>query len=119
MSLPKVNMISKCFAHDFSSCAGHKPKLFEWDFNNKTSNVSVYVDSDWRQAVQDSINGDTRHKCLWLLESPEFNGGSFEDFKNNIDLFNDTFELIFTYSDEITELSKKCIQIWTTNSWIK
>lgn len=112
-------MISKHFAHDLSSCAGNVPKLFKWNFNNKSSNVSVYIDADFLLAIDDINNEDQKAKFLWLLESPEFNGGAFDFVINNISLIEEYFEGVFTYSDEIAKLSNKIHKIWTTNTWIK
>ena len=112
----KINMISKCFSHGNSSCHNCTPELFEWDYETKNSKVSVYVDSDLSIAVNESCD---KIKFLWLLESPEFNGGAIEIVKNNIKLIEDTFEAVFTYSDEISSLSNKFHKVFTTNSWIK
>ena len=112
----KVNMISRCFSHGLSSCHNCSPKLFEWDFDTRNSKVSVYVDSDLTIALNEK---DDKIKFLWLLESPEFNGGAIEVVKNNIKIIEDTFEAVFTYSDELTLLSSKFHKVFTTNSWIK
>jgi len=112
----KINMISRCFSHVESSCHNHYPKLFKWDFETKNSKVSVYIDSDLSIAVNENCD---KIKFLWLLESPEFNGGAIEIVKNNIKLIEDTFEAVFTYSDEVSSLSNKFHKIFTTNSWIK
>ncbi len=112
----KINMISKCFSHGNSSCHNCTPELFEWDYETKNSKVSVYVDSDLSIAVNENCD---KIKFLWLLESPEFNGGAIEIVKNNIKLIEDTFEDVFTYSDEISSLSNKFHKVYTTNSWIK
>lgn len=115
----EVNMISKHFAHDLSSCAGNVPKLFKWNFNERNSNVSVYIDSDFLLAINDINENDPKVKFLWLLESPEFNDGAFDFVIHNISLIEDYFEGVFTYSDEIAKLSNKIHKIWTTNTWIK
>jgi hypothetical protein len=112
----KINMISKCFSHVTSSCFYWSPKLFEWDFKGKNSKISVYIDSDLTIALNDK---DDKIKFLWLLESPEFNGGAIEIVKNNIKLIEDTFEAVFTYSDELSSLSNKFHKVFATNSWIK
>jgi hypothetical protein len=112
----KINMISRCFSHVESSCHNHCPKLFKWDFETKNSKISVYIDSDLTIALNDK---DDKIKFLWLLESPEFNGGAIEIVKNNIKLIEDTFEAVFTYSDELSSLSNKFHKVFTTNSWIK
>jgi hypothetical protein len=112
----KINMISRCFSHANSSCHNCYTELFSWDFETKNSKVSVYIDSDLTIALNDT---DDKIKFLWLLESPEFNGGAIEIVKNNIKLIEDTFEAVFTYSDEISSLSNKFHKVFTTNSWIK
>jgi len=112
----KINMISKCFSHGNSSCHNCSPKFFEWDFETKNSKISVYIDSDLTIALNDK---DDKIKFLWLLESPKFNGGAIEIVKNNVKLIEDTFEAVFTYSDEVSSLSNKFYKVFTTNSWIK
>lgn len=112
----KINMISRCFSHVDSSCHNCSPKLFKWDFETTSSKVSVYVDSDLYIALNE--NSD-KIKFLWLLESPDFNGGAIEIVRNNIKLIEDTFEAVFTYSDEISCLSDKFHKVFTTNSWIE
>jgi hypothetical protein len=112
----KINMISRHFSHDFSSCNGFVPTLFEWDFKTKNSKISVYIDSDLYIALNDN---DDKIKFLWLLESPEFNHGAIEIVKNNIKTIEDTFEGVFSYSDELCSLSPKFHKVFTTNSWIK
>ena len=109
-------MISKCFSHGNSSCHNCSPKFFEWDFETKNSKISVYIDSDLTIALNDK---DDKIKFLWLLESPKFNGGAIEIVKNNVKLIEDTFEAVFTYSDEVSSLSNKFYKVFTTNSWIK
>ena len=109
-------MISKCFSHGNSSCHNCSPKFFEWDFETKNSKISVYIDSDLTIALNDK---DDKIKFLWLLESPKFNGGAIEIVKNNVKLIEDTFEAVFTYSDEVSSLSDKFHKVFTTNSWIK
>ena len=109
-------MISRCFSHTDSSCHNCTPKLFKWDFEEKDSKVSVYIDLDLITALNDK---DDKIKFLWLLESPEFNRGAIEIVKNNIKLIEDNFEAVFTYSDEVSSLSNKFHKVFTTNSWIK
>lgn len=112
----KINMISRCFSHTDSSCHNCTTKLFKWDFEERDSKVSVYIDLDLITALNDK---DDKIKFLWLLESPEFNRGAIEIVKNNIKLIEDNFEAVFTYSDEISSLSDKFHKVFTTNSWIK
>ena len=112
----KINMISRCFSHVDSSCHNCTPKLFKWDFEERDSKISVYIDLDLTIALNDK---DDKIKFLWLLESPEFNGGAIEIVKNNVKLIEDNFEAVFTYSDEVSSLSNKFHKVFTTNSWIK
>ena len=112
----KINMISRCFSHVDSSCRNCTPKLFKWDFEERDSKISVYIDLDLTIALNDK---DDKIKFLWLLESPEFNGGAIEIVKNNVKLIEDNFEAVFTYSDEVSSLSNKFHKVFTTNSWIK
>lgn len=112
-------MISRNFAHGQSSCHGHTPKFFEWDFDNESSPVSVYIDADYKLAINRFESGDRGIKFLWLLESPEFNGDSFNFIKNNLETIEHVFEGIFTYSDEIKQLGPKFHKVFVTNSWIK
>lgn len=115
-----IPIYSQKFSHGQSSCHGKVPKLFKWDFEEEYDiPICVYIDIDYRVAIDRYEKGNKDFKFLWLLESPEFNNGSIEFVKENLFLVEEVFEGIFTYSDELASLSPKIHHIWTTNSWIQ
>ena len=110
-------MISKNFAHDICSTVNKKPNHFAWDFNSKNSNISFYIDSDVIRGINDKNDG--KIKFLWTLESQFYNGGVVQFIKNNLNQVLETYELIFTYDDELVDLHPKFKWVPAMGSWIK
>jgi hypothetical protein len=115
--MKRFNMLSPQFSHDISSTVNQKPKDFIWDFFTKKNDISFYIDDDVIRGIQD-IN-DGKRKFLWTLESIHFNNGCFDFIKNNLEDVLNTFELIFTYNEELLNLSNKMIWIPAMGSWVK
>jgi hypothetical protein len=112
----KFNQVSKNFSHVSSSTCNQNIENFVWEYNRKNS-MTFYIDSDIQIAFNDNIKHDK--KFLWTLESPNFNGGVFDVIKNNLELTLNTFELIFTYNDELLKLDSKFKWVPAMGSWIK
>ena len=101
----KINMLSRNFAHDKGSTANKAPINIEWAFNSYENPISVYLDNDAMQGVQDKSNG--KLSFLWLIESKKFDGGASETIKNNLEAILDTYEQIWTHNDELLALNSK------------
>jgi hypothetical protein len=110
-------MLSGQFSHDHSSTVNQKPKNFTWEFLSKNNKISFYIDSDVIKGLNDKNDG--KMKFLWTLESKYFNNNCFDFIKNNLNEVLDTFELIFTYDDELLSLNEKFVRIPAMGSWIK
>ena len=115
--MDKFNMISGQFSHDLSSTVNQKPKDFVWEFFTKNNDISFYIDMDVIKGIQDKNDGKT--KFLWTLESRYFNNGCFDYILKNLDEVLNTFEMIFTYNEELLSLNKKFKWVPAMGSWIK
>jgi hypothetical protein len=115
--MKKFNMLSGQFSHDVSSTVNQKPKHFTWEFFSKNNNISFYIDMDVIRGIQDKNDG--KLKFLWTMESKYFNNGCFDFIKNNLSEVLSTFELIFTYNDELLWLDEKFVRVPAMGSWIK
>jgi len=113
----KFNMLSGQFSHDVSSTVNQQPKNFSWEFFSKNNDISFYIDMDVIRGIQDKNDG--KLKFLWTLESKYFNNNCFEFIKNNLNQVLETFELIFTYNDELLQLDEKFVRVPAMGSWIK
>jgi len=103
----KINMLSRNFAHDKGSTANKAPINIEWAFNSYENPISVYLDNDAMQGVQDKSNG--KLSFLWLIESKKFDGGASETIKNNLEAI----------LDSIHEKTKLASMIVSNKRWTK
>lgn len=110
-------MLSGVFQHNKLSTLNQNTKNFEWDFFSKENNISFYIDENIYSGIEDKNDG--KLKFLWTLESPHFNGNVFTIIKNNLEAVLDTYELIFTYNDELLNLHPKFKFVPAMGSWIK
>ena len=115
--MKKFNMISGAFSHDVGCTVNKRPNFWEWDFNTQDNDISFYLDGDIQRGFNDANNG--KKKYLWTLESPQFNSDVFNTIKNNLDKTLSTFEMIFTYNDELLSLNEKFKRVPAMGSWIK
>ena len=73
----KINMISKVFAHTISSTVNRVPQNIEWDFFNRESEISFYIDYDIFKGFSDK-NDEKRKihiiklKCPFLLQEKTY-----------------------------------------------
>lgn len=112
----KFNMISETFAHARSSTWYKKPTYFEWDFKTKDNDISFYIDGDINKGFEDK--NDSKLKFLWGLESRHFNSNLFDIVKNNLDEIFDTYEMFFTYNDELCKLDDRIKWVPAMGYWI-
>jgi hypothetical protein len=113
----RINCLSNAFAHDFGSTAGKKPKNITWDYFSKNNSISVYLDGDVINGINDKNDG--KLKFLWLLESRHFSNNSVSFVKNNLDLVLSTYELIFTHDISLVQLNEKFVWTPANGTWIK
>jgi hypothetical protein len=111
----KINLIPDIFAGG-KGVTNKIPKYFIWDSNSNQNDISFYVDMGITKAFKDSDNG--KLKFLWLIESPSFNNNVFEIIKNNLQKTLSTFEMIFTYSEELLSLDDKFKMCPANGPWI-
>lgn len=95
-------MLSNNFSHSYGSTWWKKPKNIKWDYFSNENSISVYIDNDMNRAFLEKNNG--KLKFLWLLESRQFDGGVFNNIKENLVLIVETFEQVWTHSDELIKL---------------
>lgn len=112
----KFNMISQHFAHASSSTWYKKPSYFEWEFKTKDNDISFYIDGDINKGFENKNDG--KLKFLWGLESRYFNSDLFNNVKNNLDEIFDTYEMFFTYNDELCELDERIKWVPAMGYWI-
>lgn len=111
------NLKSHLFKYNKSSTLNKLPQNFFWDFHKNSGEIDFYIDGDIEKAIFDQKNG--RKKILWTLESPFYNQNVFSYIIKNLNLVLDTFELIFTYNDDLLSLNEKFKWIPATGFWIK
>ena len=115
--MKKFNLVSKPFAHAYSSTWWKTSDKMTWEYDTKHNPITFYIDSDLFQGINDKNDG--KLKFLWGLESPQYNSGFISHVKNNLDGVLDTFELIFTYSEELLRLNPKFKFLPAGGFWIE
>lgn len=110
------NMKSQIFSHNGSSTVNQKPKYFNWDFFNGTGEYDFYIDGDISLGIKNKSDGNK--KILWTLESPYFNNGVFDYIKINMNEVLETFDIIFTYNDELLNINDKFQFAPAMGTWI-
>ena len=105
-----LNMLSGNFAHAHCSTWWKTPKNLKWDFYSKENPISVYVDGGMFAGFGDKNDG--KKKFLWILESQQYDGGTSQQVKSHLEQVLDTYEQIWTHSDELVNLHPKFK--WTT-----
>ena len=97
--MQSINLIGGGFQHSLST-SGHKPLFIEWIKNGSSAPISIYVDF----SMYENTNPNTKNYG-WLAESKTINYGLYEWCKNNIELLQSKFILVFTHDVELTKLS--------------
>ena len=72
--MKKFNLVSKPFAHAYSSTWWKKSSNILWEYNTNDNPITFYIDGDLFQGINDKNNG--KLKFLWNLESPQYNNNS-------------------------------------------
>lgn len=115
--MKKFNLVSTQFAHAYSSTWYKKSDNVLWEYDTKNNPITFYIDGDLFQGINDKNDG--KLKFLWGLESPQYNNNFINQVKSNLDEVLDTYELIFTYSDELLNLSPKFKFLPAGGFWIE
>lgn len=111
------NLVSKPFAHAYSSTWWKTSDKITWEYDTKNNPITFYIDGDLFQGINDRNDG--KLKFLWGLESPQYNNDFIHHVKHNLNDVLDTYELIFTYSDELLSLSPKFKFLPAGGFWIE
>ena len=111
------NLVSKPFAHAYSSTWWKTSDKMSWEYDTKNNPITFYIDSDLYSGINEKNDG--KLKFLWGLESPQYNNDFINHVKNNLESVLDTFELIFTYSDELISLDPKFKFLPAGGFWIE
>ncbi len=106
----KLYIHDKMFQHTKSSSWYNEPDLFEW-VRKYDENHLVLTDHSLMNADIFSNN----KKYAWLLESPEITPFAYDYIKKNYD----KFDLIFTFSKKLLELSDKFVLLPYGGCWIE
>jgi len=113
----RLNMHSGGFSHAPSSTWYKKSDFITWDYRSRDNDITFYIDGDMTQGFNEKNDG--KRKFLWGLESPQYNDDFINKVKNNLDNVLETYELIFTYSDELISLNPKFVFCPANGYWIE
>jgi len=116
----KFNLVGDTFTHLTGgnkgySVHGKESKYIEWIHDNSIGET-FYVDDTIARAFTDNIEGK---KYAWILESKYIKPGIVEDVKRNLQQYLDTFETIFTHSQELLTLDSKFKWCPAQGFWIQ
>ena len=109
-------MVGSNFAHAPSSTWYKTSKYITWEYGTRDNPISFYLDNPY-QGISEKNDG--KLKFLWGIESPKYNNDFIHHCKINLDEVVDTYEIIFTYSDELIELHPKFKFIPANGFWIE
>lgn len=112
-----LNMHSRGFSHAPSSTWYKKSDFITWHYGSRENDITFYIDNDMNTGIHDMNDG--KRKFLWGLESPQYNENFINNVKNNLEKVLNTFELIFTYSDELLSLDDKFVFCPANGFWIE
>lgn len=108
-------MIGGGFQHEWCSSGFNSNKHVEW-VKDGSANVSIHI--DW--SILEGLGDKSKKKYAWLAESSAIIHQLIEQFKKNIDVMNEEYELIFTHDKRLLDLSPK-MRYTIPNScpWVK
>jgi hypothetical protein len=115
--MKKFNLVSKQFSHAYSSTWYKKSDNIIWEYDTKNNPITFYIDGDLYRGFDEKNDG--KLKFLWGLESPQYNDDFINKVKSNLDNVLETYELIFTYSDELLKLNSKFKFLPAGGFWIE
>lgn len=116
----KFNLYGNSFTHRTGgnkgySTHGKESKYIEW-VTDGSANVSFYIDDFIEQGI---ANDDKNKKYGWLLESKFVTPSIFNDVKNNFEKYFDSFDLIFTNSQELVKMDDRFKFCPAASTWIQ
>lgn len=106
----KLYINDKMFSHAKSSSWYNVPTLFEWVRKNDEEHL-IFTDF----SLKDVDNFNNKKKYGWILESPVITPFAYDFIRNNYE----KFDLIFTFSKELLNISDKFILIPYGGCWIE
>jgi len=115
--MKKINLASKPFAHAYPSTWYKKSNNITWEYDTKNNPITFYIDGDLFQGLNDKNDG--KLKFLWGLESPQYNNSFIHHVKSNLEQVLETYETIFTYSEELLNLDSKFKFLPAGGFWIE
>lgn len=95
-----VQAIGSPFDVNNSSCGKIKPKLFSW--TDSPQKIRVLIDHAIHGGLND--NKDNKYKFGWTCESKAIIKEVFDNLKNNIEKYKQSYNKIFTYDEELINL---------------
>lgn len=108
-------MVGGGFQHEWCSSGFNSNKYVNWHKDN-SADVSIHI--DW--ALLDGWGDKSKKKYGWLAESSAIIPTLIEKFKENIDVMNEEYELIFTHDKRLLDLSPKMrFAIPNACPWVK
>ena len=105
----KLYIHDRMFSHAKSSSWYNEPELFEWVRKYDEEHLIL---TDFSLTEVDNFNNPKKY--AWLLESPDITPHAYEYITKNYD----KFDLIFTFSKELLEISDKFVLIPYGGCWI-
>jgi len=117
LKMIKINLNSLQFSHAPSSTWYKKSKYITWEYNTRNNPMTFYIDGDIFAGISDKNDG--KLKFLWGLESPQYNSDFFNLVTNNLDKVLETYEMIFTYNDELIKLHPKFKWVPGNGFWVE
>lgn len=105
----KLYIHDRMFSHAKSSSWYNEPKLFEWV---RKYNEDHLILTDFSLTEVDNFSNPKKY--AWLSESPEITPNAYTYIRNNYD----KFDLVFTFSKELLEISNKFVLIPYGGCWI-
>lgn len=110
-----INMVGGGFQHEWCSSGFNSNKYVNW-FKDNSANVSIHI--DW--SILEGWGDKSKKKYAWLAESSAIIAPLIEKFKENIDIMNEEYELIFTHDKRLLNLSPKMrFAIPNACPWVK
>lgn len=111
----KINMIGGGFQHDICSSAMNTNKYVEW-VKDRSANISIHIDDALKSEV------DPKKKNYgWFSESSAVIPKIIEHVKNNITIYKEKYEFIFTHDKRIVDTDPTFFKFTLPNAlpWIK
>lgn len=106
----KINMIGGGFQHDICSSALNKNRFVEWAKDN-SSNISIHIDNGLFFQTD-----KTKKNYGWIAESSAIIPEYINKILDNIDLYKQNFEYIFTHDRRIIERDKSFFKFTLPNA---